>query len=191
MKETRALEKECNDKLEKEVELLHKEAKKDGLFKVRLGDFKKELCDTLGINKDDLNVFIDMSLIIQGDARRINTLKIFDNAPGSYEKRRFAINLKSTNPRVKYSESITAPFRLTFHNLTDGSKFRDNLIYEKFKSGKQTYTRLSMKQDNIENLMIDFSLDIKNLSGTATDVLLECIRKKEKKTETQSQMGEE
>ena len=80
----------------------------------------------------------------------------------------------------KYWSSNTS-----FHNLTDGSKFRDNLIYEKFKSGKQTYTRLSMKQDNIENLMIDFGFDIKNLSGTATDVLLECIRKKEKKAEEQ------
>ena len=129
-------EKDAANSYSTSIDNLKKKAIREGLFRLRLGDFIEELCSNHRISKDDLNVSVDLSLIIPGDAKRLPTLKIYDNDQRNREFKKMTISISSKLPTWKFLESITVPFKLTHNVLADGTKFRENLIYEK-KEGRQ------------------------------------------------------
>ena len=164
---------------------LMKKARTQGLFVVKLGDFIDKLCYVHNLKKEDLNIAVDLHVVVDGNAKRTPTIRLFDNNPANAEYKKMAITITSKK-NAEFFESFYAPFRLYGYGLADGSKFRDNLNYEKKHNGKKTLTLLTWKPGNEENLMIDFSMAMQNnLSENSKEALFHCIREKEARQKIQ------
>lgn len=169
------------------VKALKMKAKNEGLFKIRLGDYVEALCEKLGISRDELDVNVAMFIVIEGDASRLPTIKIYDGDKRFKDQKIYTVYLNSKNKEVPFATQITVPFTLLNHTLADGSKFRSNLIIEKEKtegSKPKTYSTLTFKQENAENLIMDLtSAYFNGMDKKARETLIAFIKKREREEE--------
>lgn len=169
-------EKKVFDDSRKALDKLIAEARETGLFKMRLGDYLKELERITGILPGTLSV--DMRIVekIEGDIRKIASARQFDNSG----ENQIGVMLYCNHPGRGFITSFTAPFKLLNNDFADGTKFRDNLNIEVFEEGGTDMSYVSIKESNQENMILDLSEIMKpGMMSECKDALISAVKKKE------------
>ena len=169
-------EKKVFDDSRKALDKLIADAKETGLFKMRLGDYLKELERITGILPGTLSV--DMRIVekIEGDIRKIASARQFDNSG----ENQIGVMLYCNHPGRGFITSFTAPFKLLNNDFADGTKFRDNLNIEVFEEGGTDMSYVSIKESNQENMILDLSEIMKpGMMSECKDALISAVKKRE------------
>jgi len=169
-------EKKVFDDSRKALDKLIADAKETGLFKMRLGDYLKELERITGILPGTLSV--DMRIVekIEGDIRKIASARQFDNSG----ENQIGVMLYCNHPGRGFITSFTAPFKLLNNDFADGTKFRDNLNIEVFEEGGTDMSYVSIKESNQENMILDLSEIMKpGMMSECKDDLISAVKKRE------------
>lgn len=177
-------EKRVYDESRKKVASLIEEAQECGLFKMRLGDYLKELERVTGVLPGTIAVHADMTEYIDGDIRRSAAAKAFDSDKELEKRKQLKIMLFCNHPGRGFVTSFTAPFTLLNNDFADGSRFRENLNIDVREEGGEVVSFVSMKEGNIRNLVADLSSIMEaGMMRECRDALVSSVKKKEKQNE--------
>ena len=169
-------EKKVFDDSRKALDKLIAEARETGLFKMRLGDYLKELERITGILPGTLSVNMRIVEKIEGDIRKIASARQFDNSG----ENQIGVMLYCNHPGRGFITSFTAPFKLLNNDFADGTKFRDNLNIEVFEEGGTDMSYVSIKETNQENMILDLSEIMKpGMMSECKDALISAVKKRE------------
>jgi hypothetical protein len=162
---------------------LYKKARQENLFRVKLSDFIEQLAKSYNLSKNDLTATAEIKVIFPGlNANNSSVLRMFDNSPVAAKQKIMKIKVKSITPNWNFEDIYEVRFNIFFNYLANGQKFRDILDMKKDREKHETI--ITLKPNNEENLVVDFSHAMLNgqLKSKPLEALYTCIRNKEKET---------
>ena len=166
----------------KQIATLMQEAKENGLFKLRFGDYLRELERVAFVLPGTVIPSVEIREPIEGDIRRAAVARAFDNSAEAEKNRVLKILLYCNHPGNSFFTSFDAPFTLLNNNFADGTRFRENLDIDVREEGGGVMSYVSLKKDNIENMIVDLSGAMEpGMMRECRDALISCVKKQEKK----------
>lgn len=165
-----------------QIAKLMQEAKESGLFKLRFGDYLRELERVAFVLPGTVVPSVEIREPIEGDIRRAAVARAFDNSAETEKNRVLKIILYCNHSGNSFFTSFDAPFTLLNNNFADGTRFRENLNIDVREEGGEVMSYISLKKDNIENMIVDLSGAMEpGMMRECRDALISCVKKQEKK----------